>query len=283
MAQTEDLLRLVNEFPQAFANPEAAPELIVGNLSTQDGSSITDAKTAQLLQLITKFPQAFADPEEPQVSEPEQPSTPLDTTSIPGVSVTAHDFAPRSIPAGYACALRRQVHTLTWGQVDFYLVYGDGLVEIWLTVGKSGTEVQSLGEAICRLINLLLSSGVPIPKIIREIRGIRGADSEGLGPNRILGLADLIGKVLQEAPTDSITQVVSPSSSQAAGSSPANLPEGEISIPVGAIRELPLLSQVLPSPMTEVSSLCPECGAELQQANGCKGGACLVCGYSSCS
>lgn len=277
MAQTEDLLRLVNEFPQAFANPEAAPELIVGNLSTQDGSSITDAKTAQLLQLITKFPQAFADPEEPQVSEPEQPSTPLDTTSIPGVSVTAHDFAPRSIPAGYACALRRQVHTLTWGQVDFYLVYGDGLVEVWLTVGKSGTEVQSLGEATCRLINLLLSSGVSIPKIVREIRGIRGADSEGLGPNRILGLADLIGKVLQEAPIQyGAAQIADkfPLEHQNTGSITSNLPEAEI---------LTSTPQPLVLEESAASTLCPECGAELQQVNGCKGGACIVCGHSSCS
>ncbi|MEM9136316.1 MAG: hypothetical protein AAGB01_03045, partial [Cyanobacteria bacterium P01_F01_bin.42] len=37
------------------------------------------------------------------------------------------------------------------------------------------------------------------------------------------------------------------------------------------------------SDTSAIASLCPECDAELQQINGCSGGACLVCGYSSCS
>lgn len=302
MAHTEDLLRLVSEFPEAFADPEEnkhLPSELERIPQTQDQDSITDNKTQQLLQLMTEFPVAFADPEAPGDSQSGS-SMPLDSAS-PATSessvepiAASHSSAVGGVPAGYTYALRRRVQTLTWGQVDFHLVYGEGsLEEIWLIVGKSGTEVQSLGEATCRLINLLLSSGVPIPKIVREIRGIRGADSEGLGPNRILGLADLIGKVLQEAPEQYGTaQVASHSERRTTDSSASSHPQVEsISTPTpqptdeaGAIRESPLLSQVFSgATMTATSALCPECGAELQQVNGCKGGACIVCGYSSCS
>lgn len=312
MVHTEDLLRLVSEFPKAFADPEGnkslQPELEKAP-QTQDQASITDTKTQQLLQLMTEFPVAFTDPEEPHDSQLES-SVPLDSAS-PATSkssvepVAAHSSAVGSVPAGYAYALRRRVQTLTWGQVDFYLVYGEsGLAEVWLTVGKSGTEVQSLGEANCRLINLLLLNGVPIPAIVRELRGIRGADSEGLGPNRILGLADLIGKVLQEAPeqygTAQVTSEVSlehrttaniPSLPTTATSTSTPQPSSEASAAstrsqesgAEAIQKFSLISQDFSSAATIASGLCPECGAELQQVNGCKGGACIVCGYSSCS
>jgi hypothetical protein len=294
MAHTEDLLRLVSEFPRAFADPEENKHLqseLERIPQTQNQDSITDTKTQQLLQLITEFPVAFADPEAPDDSQSES-LMPLDSVS-PATSessvepVAASHTAVEGVPAGYTYALRRRVQTLTWGQVDFHLVYGgNGLEEIWLTVGKSGTEVQSLGEATCRLINLLLLNGVPIPKIVREIRGIRGADSEGLGPNRILGLADLIGKVLQEAPEQYGTAQAFHLERRITDSS-ASIPQVEsVSAPtpqpVEAMHELPMLSQIS-SAATAGSALCPECGAELQQINGCKGGACVVCGYSSCS
>lgn len=339
MAQTKDLLHLASEFPGAFSDPEETryphPES-VDTPQTEKQDSITDAKTQQLLQLINEFPIAFADLEKPNKVgsksslETEAGSTTQvmatsaseSITEIPGLDETKRqgDKGISSPPlpslvssgvvvpaAGYAHALYRQVQTLTWGQIDFHLTYGEsGLEAVWAVAGKSGTEVQSLCEAICRLVNLLLLEGTPISKIVREIRGIRGADSEGLGPNRILGLADLIGKVLQEAPAQS-------SSAQLAelpiASSPfaeehqtidkhaANLPEIDQSLTSVLQPTIPeesmasrqsqtgeaSLSQIFSQTEVVTSELCPECGAELQQVTGCKGGACVVCGYSSCS
>jgi hypothetical protein len=156
-------------------------------------------------------------------------------------------------------------------------------------VGKSGTEVQSLCEAICRLTNLLLAHQVPIPEIVQQLRGIRGADSEGLGPHRILGLADTIGKILQEAPAALASSDITPV--QAVAATPAQeviAPEStqHANNKQSAVKEN---SAVLSPSLLELSdnnhrmSLCPECGSELQAMNGCSGGACQVCGYSSCS
>ncbi len=278
MAHTEDLLDLVNKFPQAFADPEAS-EVLQSSASraNQDLDSSSD-RTQQLLALVNEFPQAFADPE---------------AASGQGAKTSTHSEAEpdsqavpsSSAPAGYTPALRRQVQTLSWGTVDFTLTYKDqGLAEIWVTVGKSGTEVQSLCEAIARLINLLLAGQVSISEIVRQIRGIRGADSEGLGPHRILGLADLIGKVLQEAPA-SLNSIPTGSSQNSFQSQPKADPAHSTQILQAEEPAAPeALQPVSDAPDSiSASELCPDCGAELHHINGCKGGACVVCGYSSCS
>jgi len=269
MAQTEDLMRLTTDFPDAFANPEAPRP------SVQSPAAHPQESTQQLLELMQEFPHAFADPEAPSAqqeagegdSSPREPAITEKQTSSP-------------VPPGYAPALRRRVQTMAWGAIDFSLTYGErGLTELWITAGKSGTEVQSLCEAIARLINLLLAHRVSIPAIVREIRGIRGADSEGLGPHRFLGIADLIGKVLQEAP---------PVWEASVGMEPVPVseavePQPRPSVPETAEVNGVITSNLIPDWSADSASLCPDCGAELQQANGCKGGACLVCGYSSCS
>ncbi|MGF1602860.1 MAG: hypothetical protein ACFCU8_12705 [Thermosynechococcaceae cyanobacterium] len=218
----------------------------------------------------------------------------------------------------YDRALQRHIQTFTWGEVLVYFTYrNDRLRSMWVTVGKSGTEVQSLCEAIARLINLLLSKQVPIAEICHQIRGIRGADSEGLGPHRILGLADLIGKALQEAPETLTTDLTAPHHNEVepetedgeiASSSSSSLATANataLDAPIAASTEdlgpslethpLATAAPVPEAPTTDqastwaipeqnlVAMLCPECGAELQHMNGCSGGACPVCGFSSCS
>lgn len=332
MDSTEDLLDLVKEFPQAFAleDGDQAGRMLQENLASQD-DWCNQPKTQQLLELIDEFPDAFVDPclaATPTGSlEAEVEGTPVPEPELASNStqVKVAEGTPdvSSLPAGYAYALRQRVQTLTWGQIDFALVYGvEGLAEIWIVVGKSGTEIQSLCEAIARLINLLLLNQVPVPKILRQIRGIRGADSEGLGSQRILGLADLIGKVLQEAPAHWDTPWVALDTSILSDPEPGltnrgvisqnfreesfpsrnslsptqnlvDLQENDSGLETHALQPVPAtnfpfsnneasLDEVLSSTAVG-AALCPECGAELSQVNGCKGGACVVCGYSSCS
>jgi hypothetical protein len=140
-------------------------------------------------------------------------------------------------------------------------------------------------------VNLLLVQQVGVPEIVKQLRGIRGGTPEGLGPNTLLGLADLIGKVLQEAP--------------ATGSAPAAAVAVPVPAEIPAVVEVELMdvvetpvvqTPIVASPVAAAepswlslsddlleAALCPECGAQLQQMNGCSGGACAVCGFSSCS
>jgi hypothetical protein len=239
-----------------------------------------------LLALMAEFPQAFADPE----AQPAVAQTAIAVEPEPVVPVVEPRVA---LPAGYTHALHRQISTFAWGQIDCELIYGStGLERLWITVGKSGTEVQSLCEAIARLVNLLLASGTPIPTLVKELRGIRGGDAEGFGPHRVLGLADLIGKVLQEAPEVGVVQP-QPVVSEVAMTEGRSLTIAPIisskpTDPPLAAKAVTLVNSDpawanLPTDSRHSASLCPECGSELHQMNGCSGGACNVCGYSSCS
>jgi hypothetical protein len=291
MANTQSLLALVDTFSEAFADPEAHR---AGAIASPTGNQRSEnARTRSLLTLVSEFPEAFADPEAPvaptvAVSDaaPVKPSV-AEVSEVAAVEV--------ALPAGYEWSLNRTVSTFTWGNIEAHLSYSTaGLASLWLVVGKSGTEIQSLCEAICRLTNLLLAHQVPVAEITRQLRGIRGADSEGLGPHRILGLADLIGKVLQEAPATltvggaapvaAVQSAVAPvqgSIVAEAVSHAANTQNGTAQVKTGS----ELLSQSLLdlSDNNHRMSVCPECGSDLQAMNGCSGGACQVCGFSSCS
>jgi hypothetical protein len=282
MADTELLLGLVNEFPTAFGDPEAPK-------ASPSPAPLTpeSAKTTQLMALVAEFPQAFADPESaaPAVSSEAAAEAVAVPEANPAAPVTEPLVAEApALPVGYRTALQRRVSTYTWGQVDCYLTYGEtGLQQFWVTVGKSGTEVQSLCEAIARLVNLLLAQQVAVPVIVKQLRGIRGGTPEGLGPNTLLGLADLIGKVLQEAPQFGVTANVAPIASTTVEKGIEVEMMGEVETSIASAVSAVESSWVSLSDDLLEAALCPECGAQLQQMNGCSGGACAVCGYSSCS
>jgi hypothetical protein len=196
MASTQALLTLVDSFPEAFFDPEGQQTIAT---TTQQNQRQEAVRIQALLDLATEFPEAFADPEAPVATSAMVADAPK--PEVQSVVEAAAPTVGTSLPAGYEFSLNRTIPTFTWGNIEAHLSYSTaGLGSLWLVAGKSGTEIQSLCEAICRLTNLLLTYQVPVAEIVRQLRGIRGADSEGLGPHRVLGLADLIGKVLQEAP-----------------------------------------------------------------------------------
>jgi hypothetical protein len=294
MASTQALLTLVNSFPEAFADPEGAQ---VSVSTTAPANPRQEAARIQaLLDLATEFPEAFADPEAPVSISGVVKDAPKPELQ-PVVEAAAVPTVGASLPAGYELSLNRTIPTFTWGNIEAHLSYSaTGLASLWLVAGKSGTEIQSLCEAICRLTNLLLAYQVPVTEIVRQLRGIRGADSEGLGPHRILGLADLIGKVLQEAPATLAVGAAAPVAAVQA------MAEIAIAQEPAKVEAMPLSgelqngnsvvksgSDLLSPSLLDLSEnnhrmgLCAECGSELQAMNGCSGGACMVCGFSSCS
>jgi hypothetical protein len=293
MASTQALLTLVNSFPEAFANPEGAQVSV--STTTPANQRQEAARIQALLDLATEFPEAFADPEAP-VAAPAVVTTPAPEVQ-PVVEAAAAPTVGASLPAGYELSLNRTIPTFTWGNIEAHLSYSAaGLASLWLVAGKSGTEIQSLCEAICRLTNLLLTYQVPVAEIVRQLRGIRGADSEGLGPHRVLGLADLIGKVLQEAPaTLTVGAAASVAVAQAVTATATVLEPTKVEavMPLGDSQNgnsvVKSGSELLSPSLLDLSEnnhrmgLCAECGSELQAMNGCSGGACLVCGFSSCS
>ena len=79
---------------------------------------------------------------------------------------------------------------------------GNQPVELFVNVGKAGSDVTAMAEAMGRLISLMLRMASPLPamerarKIAAELIGIGGARSLGFGENRVRSLPDAVAKVI---------------------------------------------------------------------------------------
>ena len=75
--------------------------------------------------------------------------------------------------------------------------------EVFVEIGKAGSSIKAMAEAIGRLISLIFRLE-PIPpteratEIIEQLNGIGGACSVGFGKNKVLSLPDAISKALRE-------------------------------------------------------------------------------------
>ena len=127
--------------------------------------------------------------------------------------------------------------------------------EVFMNVGKAGSDTAAVAEAIGRLISLILripsplSSTKRLHRIVRQLKGIGGGRPMGFGRDRVRSLPDGVAQVLAEH--------------LGVAESPADY--------VGA-GQLPLFAK---------GDLCPECGqAALVNEEGCQ--RCFVCGHSEC-
>jgi ribonucleoside-diphosphate reductase alpha chain len=74
--------------------------------------------------------------------------------------------------------------------------------EVFITIGKSGSDVAAIAEGLSRMISfvLRLHSNVPpkerMTKVISELAGIGGSRTVGFGENRVRSLPDAVAKVL---------------------------------------------------------------------------------------
>jgi ribonucleoside-diphosphate reductase alpha chain len=133
--------------------------------------------------------------------------------------------------------------------------------EIFMNVGKAGSDVAAVSEALGRLISLILrmpSSLTPterLQQVVFQLNGIGGGRHLGFGPQRVRSLPDAIAQVL----TEHLEQT------------PAPQP---------AAQAVPAEQLALPIPK-QIGDLCPDCGnSTLLNVEGCV--KCHVCGYSEC-
>jgi len=74
--------------------------------------------------------------------------------------------------------------------------------EMFITVGKSGSDVTAMADALGRMISLNLRiNGQVAPRerirqIVAQLIGIGGARSVGFGENKVRSLPDAVAKVL---------------------------------------------------------------------------------------
>ena len=131
-------------------------------------------------------------------------------------------------------------------------------LEVFVNVGKVGSDIAADAEAIGRLISLNLriaSDTIPqevLKQIVDQLGSIGGSQSVGFGKERVRSLADGIAKVLREFLGEERYEVK----------------------PVG--KQTPLFAKEKGN-----RDICPACGhASLIYEEGCA--KCLYCGYSKC-
>ncbi len=141
--------------------------------------------------------------------------------------------------------------------------------EVFISLGKAGGALMADVEAIGRLISLALRSGIPMPEIYRQLRGISSDRVVGLGPTKVLSVPDAIGiaieKWLQEKQGIQQELLAEPGS---------GVPAREVVGDAGAAL------QYRGAPPQEFIGACPDCGSQLAFIEGCA--KCHVCGYSEC-
>jgi ribonucleoside-diphosphate reductase alpha chain len=154
--------------------------------------------------------------------------------------------------------------------VSFITVNHDGEgnpFEIFITIGKAGSEVAALAEALGRMISTTLRFGNHLPakerarEIMEQLRGIGGSRSVGFGPNKIRSLPDAVARAL-------------------------SLHFGfgqEVNVKEYSLNAEPAVEvQALEMQVAQKSAdLCPSCGSHaLVYEEGCA--KCHACGHSEC-
>jgi len=150
--------------------------------------------------------------------------------------------------------------------------YNGQPVEVFLNVGKAGSDVFAMSEALGRVCSLFLRYGDHGEKarlLIKHLKGIGGSGATGFGPNRVESIADAVAKALELHLDQNVNGPYVTAAAE---------------VPAPAVHAAPEKAydpkqQII---MGQGLDLCPSCGtASLISIEGCK--TCSNCGYSKCS
>lgn len=149
--------------------------------------------------------------------------------------------------------------------------------EVFIMIGKAGSEVAALAEALGRMISTTLRFGNHKPpidrarEIVDQLRNIGGGRSVGFGPNKVRSLPDAVAKALSlHFGLNGENHNLEVGATVVANSA---APSGVVlqSDPIVAPAEL----------LNKAGDICPSCGASaLVYEEGCA--KCHACGHSEC-
>ncbi len=171
----------------------------------------------------------------------------------------------------------------------------DGLLEVFVNVGKAGSDVSALAEALGRLMSIHLQIDSPLSQrqraqeIAHQLRAIGGSTSIGFGLDRVRSLPDAVARALElhlanepahgalpasdstsaEADDEPATEQAPPHALHGNGHVNGN-GNGQHGFNLGTT-----------ALFTVTGNLCPQCGNNtLYMEEGCK--KCVSCGHSEC-
>ncbi len=255
-----------------------------------------------VLMVVTETPKtATTKSEVAQVVSGEDDSTVTVTISPASTGVedepTSLAVGPEALPAWVlAGQLKRRPTEMAGftqniaapeGKVNITINSDDaGPLEVFVNVGRAGSDVAALAEALGRLISLQLrlpstmSQEDRLRQAAHQLKGIGGSRSIGFGKDRVASLPDAVAQAiyrhLEEHPVSLSTESVARNAEGAAllAQSPFRLSNGH----------LDHTSHLLPSATMSrlTGNLCPQCGSAGAYVfeEGCK--KCHNCGHSEC-
>jgi ribonucleoside-diphosphate reductase alpha chain len=156
--------------------------------------------------------------------------------------------------------------------------------DVFISLGKAGGSAMADAEALGRMVSLALRSGIALPEIVRQLRGISSDRAVGLGPNKVLSMPDAVGIALEEWWRDKhqgVQQDLLQTPAQgmpavapvaAAPAAPANMLNPQVEAQTDQMGAY--------TPSEVFMGTCPDCGSSLEFAEGCV--KCHVCGFSEC-
>lgn len=259
------------------------------NVGVKEGDKSQQVKTTTG-ETTAPHATAESEPEVEKTSEAVQDEmpTPGRIYGGDGAGVTGGIKRRPSVVAGYTRQIRAPE-----GKANITLNSDeDGLLEVFVNVGKAGSDIAGLAEALGRLISLHLRIASPLSpserarEIIDQLRGIGGSRAVGFGPEQIRSLPDAVARALElhlatpeeHQPQAMVTEMPqhimeSTSEDDASGhyaNGVANGAGGGLLLPQGASASYRV-----------TGNLCSQCGCNtLVSEEGCK--KCYSCGYSEC-
>ncbi|GHO89864.1 adenosylcobalamin-dependent ribonucleoside-diphosphate reductase [Dictyobacter formicarum] len=153
-----------------------------------------------------------------------------------------------------------------------------GPFEVFVNVGKAGSDIAALSEALGRLISLNLQLLSPLSQtdraqeITNQLRGIGGSRSVGFGAQQVRSLPDAVARAL-ELHLDTLQETINAAEAHTEVKASAAVP------PLAPANGH--TSDVNLSQLKLTGNLCPECGCNtMVYEEGCR--KCYSCGHSEC-
>ena len=146
-----------------------------------------------------------------------------------------------------------------WGSLYVTLNFdSEGPFEVFITFGKSGSELNAMTEALARGISIGLRSGCRLEDFIATLKGLSGkevwmfdCDEEQV----IRSVPDAVARLLEKLNGTDNGELVATSS------------------------DTPRKQEPLPR-QHDTKMVCPQCGSPMELIAGCA--YCFSCGYSPC-
>jgi ribonucleoside-diphosphate reductase alpha chain len=152
-----------------------------------------------------------------------------------------------------------------------------GPLEVFVNVGKAGSDILALAEALGRLISLILRIPSPLSQVDRmrevaeQLRGIAGSRAVGFGIQQIRSLPDAVARALELH-----LEMLESGKAQAGQSQGGAVSHSEGDNNLRQEEEHPQLGY-----LNVTGNLCPQCGCNtMVYEEGCR--KCYSCGYSEC-